>query len=257
MSIRDPPKRKVCHSRPWPRSASIVDRKPAAILRTCYCGVRAPLHDIDLILGRERPADPRAGRRESAKFMRDRAKSRFVALFSARMTASAINSENCRQGSSYQPIGAHSQYGFTFVLRDFGVDCFVRRSRISREVFESFRGRRRSRGKVEKETSVSQIQERLLPLSVGEAMIWVHSPTQSVAPLQASGGDGAVPWPSPLLPNSASSNPKRFDPGGHTCTENSRLSAACESKFSERTGCVFLTGDHDAGRPRLLLQQLA
>ena len=55
---------------------------------------------------------------------------------------------------------AHSQYGFTFLLRDFEVDCFVRRFRISRQVFESFRDRRRSRGKVEKDTSVSQIYLR-------------------------------------------------------------------------------------------------
>src|SRR5215469_10613514 len=55
---------------------------------------------------------------------------------------------------------AQSQYGFTFVLRDFEVDCFVRRSRIPRQVFESFRDRRRSRGKVEKYTSVSQIHLR-------------------------------------------------------------------------------------------------
>ena len=33
---------------------------------------------------------------------------------------------------------AHRQYGFTFVLRDFEVNCFVRRSRVSRQVFESF-----------------------------------------------------------------------------------------------------------------------
>jgi hypothetical protein len=55
---------------------------------------------------------------------------------------------------------AHSQYGFTFVLRDFKVDGFVRRSRVSRHVFESFQDRRRSRGKVEKDTSVSQIHLR-------------------------------------------------------------------------------------------------
>jgi len=55
---------------------------------------------------------------------------------------------------------AHSQYGFTFVLRDFEVNCFVRRSRIPRQVFESFQDRRRSRGKVEKDTSVSQIHLR-------------------------------------------------------------------------------------------------
>ena len=56
--------------------------------------------------------------------------------------------------------GAHSQYGFTFLLRDFEVDCFVRRFRISRQLFESFRDRRRRRGKVEKDTSVSQIHLR-------------------------------------------------------------------------------------------------
>src|SRR5215813_8003735 len=47
----------------------------------------------------------------------------------------------------------------------------------------------------------------------------------------------------PLLPNGASSNPKRFDPGGHTCTENFRLSAACESEFSKgllRVSNLFL-----------------
>src|SRR5690348_834650 len=37
--------------------------------------------------------------------MRDGAKSRLVALFSARMTASAINSENCRRSSSCPSIG--------------------------------------------------------------------------------------------------------------------------------------------------------
>src|SRR5262245_59376209 len=37
--------------------------------------------------------------RGCAKVIRDGAKSRFVALFSALMTASSINSENCRQGS--------------------------------------------------------------------------------------------------------------------------------------------------------------
>ena len=60
----------------------------------------------------------------------------------------------------------------------------------------------------------------------------------SVAPLQASEGDGAVPWPQPLLSNGASSNPKRFDPGGHTSTENSRLPGACESESSKGPLCV-------------------
>src|ERR1700747_3432168 len=55
---------------------------------------------------------------------------------------------------------ARSQYGFTLVLRDFEVEGFLRRSGISRQVFESFQDRRRSRGKVEKDTSVSQIHLR-------------------------------------------------------------------------------------------------
>jgi hypothetical protein len=50
---------------------------------------------------------------------------------------------------------AHSQYCFTFVMRDLEADCFVRRSGISRQMFERFRDRRRSRSKIEKETSVS------------------------------------------------------------------------------------------------------
>src|SRR6516165_9454098 len=32
---------------------------------------------------------------------------------------------------------SHSQSGFTLVLRDLEVNCFVRRSRVSRQVFES------------------------------------------------------------------------------------------------------------------------
>jgi hypothetical protein len=43
---------------------------------------------------------------------------------------------------------------------DFEVNCFVRRSRIPRQVLENFHYRRRSRGKVEKYTSVSQIRLR-------------------------------------------------------------------------------------------------
>ena len=50
---------------------------------------------------------------------------------------------------------SHRQYCFTLVLRDFEVECFVCRSRVSRQVFESFQDRRRSRRKVEKDTSVS------------------------------------------------------------------------------------------------------
>ena len=108
--------------------------------------------------------------------MRDGAKTRFVALFSARMTASAINSENCRQGSSYQPIGRRASTVSTLCCEIFEVDCFVRRFGISRQVFESFRDRRRSRGKVEEDTSVSQIhlcrdvqpEERIVRLDRGQ-----------------------------------------------------------------------------------------
>jgi hypothetical protein len=52
---------------------------------------------------------------------------------------------------------AHSQYCFIFVMRDLEADCFVRRSGISRQMFERFRDRRRSRSKIEKETSVSYV----------------------------------------------------------------------------------------------------
>src|SRR5580704_2210361 len=52
---------------------------------------------------------------------------------------------------------AHRQYCLTFVLRDLEVDCFVRRSRISRQMLESFRDRRRSRRKIEKDASVTKI----------------------------------------------------------------------------------------------------
>src|SRR5215472_3319366 len=114
--------------------------------------------------------------RGCAKVMRDGAKSRFVALFSARMTASAINSQKLPPRLVVPADWAHSQYGFTFVPRDFEVDCFVRRSRIPHQVFESFRDRRRGRGKVEKNTSVSQIhlrrnvqpEERIVRLGSGE-----------------------------------------------------------------------------------------
>src|SRR6267154_2018817 len=71
---------------------------------------------------------------------------------------------------------AHSQYCLTLVLRDLEVDCFVRRSRVSRQVFESVRDRRRGRGKIEKDASVSQIhlcrdvqpEERIVRLDRGE-----------------------------------------------------------------------------------------
>jgi len=71
---------------------------------------------------------------------------------------------------------AYCQYGLTFILRDFEADCFVRRSCISRQVFESFCDRRRSRSKVEKDTSVSQIhrscdvkpEERIVRLDRGQ-----------------------------------------------------------------------------------------
>jgi hypothetical protein len=52
------------------------------------------------------------------------------------------------------------QYCFTLALRDLEVECFVCRSRVSRQVFESFRDGRRSRGKVKKDTDVSQIHLR-------------------------------------------------------------------------------------------------
>jgi hypothetical protein len=51
-----------------------------------------------------------------ANVMRDGTKSRFVALFSARMMASAINSENCCRGSSCPPIGAVAAGGIGLVL---------------------------------------------------------------------------------------------------------------------------------------------
>ena len=57
--------------------------------------------------------------------MRDGAKSRFVALFSARMMASAINSENCRRGFVVPVDGSQRQYCFTLVLRDLEVESFV------------------------------------------------------------------------------------------------------------------------------------
>jgi len=71
---------------------------------------------------------------------------------------------------------AHSQYRFALVLQDLEVNRFVCRSRISRQVFETFRDRRRSCGKVEKDTSVSQIhlrrdvqpEERIVRLDRGE-----------------------------------------------------------------------------------------
>ena len=47
------------------------------------------------------------------------------------------------------------QYCFIVVPRDLEVECFVCRSRVSRQGFESFQDRRRSRRKVEKDTSVS------------------------------------------------------------------------------------------------------
>src|SRR5215472_7385475 len=98
--------------------------------------------------------------RGCAKVMRDGAKSRFVALFSARMTASAINSENCRQGSSYQPIGRTantasplcceiSKWTASFAVPAYRARC----SRASATVVGS-------RGKVDKDTSVSQIHFR-------------------------------------------------------------------------------------------------
>jgi hypothetical protein len=51
-------------------------------------------------------------------------------------------------------------YGFTLVLGDLEAECFVCRSRVSCQVFESFRDSRRSRGKVKKDTDVSQIHLR-------------------------------------------------------------------------------------------------
>jgi hypothetical protein len=71
---------------------------------------------------------------------------------------------------------AHRQYCLTFVLRDLEVDCFVRRSRISRQMLESFRDRRRSRRKIEKDARVTKIhlcrdvqpEERIARLDRGE-----------------------------------------------------------------------------------------
>jgi hypothetical protein len=67
-------------------------------------------------------------------------------------------------------------YGFTSVLRDLEVESFVCRSRVSGQVFESFHDGRRSRGKVKKDTDVSQIhlrrdvqpEERIVRFGCGE-----------------------------------------------------------------------------------------
>ena len=90
----------------------------------------------------------------------------------------------------------------------------------------------------------------LLPLSVGKAMIWLI-PQHSYRVLRRyRHPEGMIPFHGhALLPNGASSNPKRFDPGGHICTENSRLPAACESQTDWSKGLVpHGTDRNPAGR---------
>jgi hypothetical protein len=108
--------------------------------------------------------------------MRNGAKSRFVALFNARNDGQRDKLGKLLSRLVVLVDWAHSQYCLTLVLRDLEVDCFVRRSRVSRQVFESVRDRRRGRGKIEKDASVSQIhlcrdvqpEERIVRLDRGE-----------------------------------------------------------------------------------------